>query len=175
MFFQGGSSNRPFYYLIEQTLIFPETLFSPRTHTNFPGGSFFSLNRYSFSRKPYLVLKHLRFSRFIIGKKFFKKRQEFYTPVTQQRLLIKISQGTNLKIFQDFQAEKLTNIVFNYNPQHTLSQHKHRPSFLHCLLFFYGFSCRLHPPENLLSLSENRDFHSFSPLNILRGELTAFA
>ena len=34
---------------------------------------------------------------------------------------------------------------------------------------------RLHPPENLLSLSENRVFHSFSPLNILRGELTAFA
>ena len=56
-------TDRPFYYLIEQILIFPETLFSPRTHTNFPGASFFSSNRYSFSRKPYLVLKHLRFSR----------------------------------------------------------------------------------------------------------------
>ena len=65
MFFQGGSicsSNRP-YYLIEQILISQKPLFSPRTHTNFPGASIFSSNRYSFSRKPYLVLEHLRFSR----------------------------------------------------------------------------------------------------------------
>ena len=38
-------------------------LFSPRTHTNFPGASIFSSNRYSFSRKLYLVLEHIRFSR----------------------------------------------------------------------------------------------------------------
>ena len=65
MFFQGGSicsSNRP-YYLIEQILISQKPLFSPRTHTKFPGASIFSSNRYSFSRKPYLVLEHLRFSR----------------------------------------------------------------------------------------------------------------
>ena len=65
MFFQGGSicsSNRS-YYLIEQILIFPETLFNPRTHTNFPGASIFSSNRYLFSRMLYLVLEHIRFSR----------------------------------------------------------------------------------------------------------------
>ena len=41
------SSNRPFY-LIKQILIFPcpETLISPQTHTNFPGASIFSSNRY---------------------------------------------------------------------------------------------------------------------------------
>ena len=49
------SSNR---YLFSQ-----KPLFSPRTHTNFPGASIFSSNRYSFSRRPYLVLEHLRFSR----------------------------------------------------------------------------------------------------------------
>ena len=38
-------------------------LFSPRTHTNFPGASIFSSNRYSFSRKLYLVLEHIQFSR----------------------------------------------------------------------------------------------------------------
>ena len=50
-------------YLIEQILILPENLIGPRTHTNFPGASIFSSNRYSVSRKPYLVLEHLRFSR----------------------------------------------------------------------------------------------------------------
>ena len=66
MFFQGGSIcswNTP-YYFIEQILIFPEILiFSPRIHTNFPGASIFSSNRYSFSRKPYLILEHIQFSR----------------------------------------------------------------------------------------------------------------
>ena len=40
-----------------------KSLFSPRTHTNFPGASIFSLNRYYFSRKPYLVLEQILFSR----------------------------------------------------------------------------------------------------------------
>ena len=60
-----------FYLFVEQTLLshrtdtnFPRNpYFSPRTHTHFPGASIFSSNRYSFSRKPYLVLEHLRFSR----------------------------------------------------------------------------------------------------------------
>ena len=66
MFFEGGSIcslNRPI--LSHRTDInFPiKFFFSPRTHTNFPGASIFSSNRYSFSRTPYLVLEHLRFSR----------------------------------------------------------------------------------------------------------------
>ena len=74
--FQEGYSkrhvfSRRFYLFVEQTLLshrtdtnFPRNpYFSPRTHTNFPGASIFSSNRYSFSRKPYLVLEHLRFSR----------------------------------------------------------------------------------------------------------------
>ena len=91
--FQGLSNryvfSRRVYLLVEQTLlshrtieqilIFPETLISFRTHTNFseasifssiryqfsnfPGASIFSSNRYLFSRKPYLVLKHISFSR----------------------------------------------------------------------------------------------------------------
>ena len=74
--FQGGLSkrhvfSRRFYLFVEQTLLshrkdtnFPRNpKFSPRTHTNFPGASIISSNRYSFSRKPYLVLEHLRFSR----------------------------------------------------------------------------------------------------------------
>ena len=74
--FQEGLSkrhvfSRRFYLFVEQTLLshrtgtnFPrKPLFSPRTHTNFPGASIFSSNRYSFSRKPYLVLEHLRFFR----------------------------------------------------------------------------------------------------------------
>ena len=45
---------------IEQILIFPETticylVLKLKTQTNFPGASIFSSNRYSFSRKPYLV------------------------------------------------------------------------------------------------------------------------
>ena len=59
MFFQGDSIcslKRP-YFLFEQILI------TPPTHTNFPGASIFSSNRYPFSRKPYLVLEHIRFSR----------------------------------------------------------------------------------------------------------------
>ena len=74
--FQEGLSkrhvfSRRFYLFVEQTLLSHRTdinisqkpLFSPQTHTNFPGASIFSSNRYSFSRKPYLVLEHLRFSR----------------------------------------------------------------------------------------------------------------
>ena len=34
-----------------------------RSHTNFPGASIFSSNRYSFSRKPCLVLEHIQISR----------------------------------------------------------------------------------------------------------------
>ena len=41
------SSNRPYYL--------------HRTDNNFPGASIFSLNRYSFFKKPYLVLKHIIF------------------------------------------------------------------------------------------------------------------
>ena len=63
--------SRRFNLFVEQTLLshrtdtnFPRNpYFSPRTHTNFPGAFIFSSNRYSFSRKPYLVLEHLRFSR----------------------------------------------------------------------------------------------------------------
>ena len=79
MFFQEGSicsSNRT-CYLIEQILIFPETLiyflntykFSRRLYflieqdIDFPGASIFSSNRNSFSRKSYLVLEHIIFSR----------------------------------------------------------------------------------------------------------------
>ena len=66
MFFPGGS-----IFFVEQTLlshrtriqIFQEPLFSLRTDINFPGASIFSSNRYSFSRKPYLVLEHIQFSR----------------------------------------------------------------------------------------------------------------
>ena len=58
--------SRKFYLFVEQTLlshqrdssklVFPETLISPQTHTNFQGASIFSSNRYSFSRKPYIQL-----------------------------------------------------------------------------------------------------------------------
>ena len=74
--FQEGLSkkyvfSRRFCLFVEQSLLshrtgtnFPrKPLFSSRTHTNFPGASIFSSNRYSFSRKSYLVLEHLRFSR----------------------------------------------------------------------------------------------------------------
>ena len=74
--FQEGLSkrhvfSRRFYLFVEQTLLSHRTdinisqkpLFSPRTHTKFPGASIFSWNRYSFSRKLYLVLEHIRFSR----------------------------------------------------------------------------------------------------------------
>ena len=74
--FQEGLSkkhvfSRRFCLFVEQSLLshrtgtnFPrKPLFSPRTHTNFPGASIFSSNRYSFSRKSYLVLEHVRFSR----------------------------------------------------------------------------------------------------------------
>ena len=74
--FQEGLSkrhvfSRRFYLFVEQTFLshrtdtyFPRNpYFSPRTHMNFPGASILSSNRYSFSRKPYLVLEHLRFSR----------------------------------------------------------------------------------------------------------------
>ena len=66
--FQEGLSNRP-YYLIQQILIFPETIFLvleffrslyffiEHNYINFPGTSFSSSNRYSFSRKPYVVLE----------------------------------------------------------------------------------------------------------------------
>ena len=65
--FQGSSicsSNRP-YYLIEQILIFPETLILVLEHIRIFQEPLFShrTDRYSFSRKPYLVLEHLRFSR----------------------------------------------------------------------------------------------------------------
>ena len=63
--------SRRFHLFVKQTLLsyrtdnnFPRNpYFSPRKHTNFPGASIFSSNRYSFSRKPYLVLEHLRFFR----------------------------------------------------------------------------------------------------------------
>ena len=63
--------SRRFYLFVEQTLLSHRTdinisqkpFFSPRTHTHFPGASIFSSNRYSFSRKPYLVLEHIQFSR----------------------------------------------------------------------------------------------------------------
>ena len=66
--------SRKFYLFVRQTLLSHQTdtnfpsnpyynLYIPQTHTNFPGASIFSSNRYSFSRKPYLVLEHIRFSR----------------------------------------------------------------------------------------------------------------
>ena len=52
-------SNKP-YYLIGQILIVPETLIiSPRTHTNFPGASIFSSNRYQFSRNLYFFIEQI--------------------------------------------------------------------------------------------------------------------
>ena len=51
------SSNRP-YYLIEQILIFPETLISPQTHTNFPIPLFSHRTDFNFPGSP-LVLEHI--------------------------------------------------------------------------------------------------------------------
>ena len=49
IFFYLHSSNRP-HYLIEQIQFSKKPLFRLRTHTNFPGASIFSSNRYQFSR-----------------------------------------------------------------------------------------------------------------------------
>ena len=70
------SSNRP-YYLIEQILIFltnpylvlehilifQEPLFSHRTDTHFSRKPYLVLEHLRFSRRPYLVLEHIQFSR----------------------------------------------------------------------------------------------------------------
>ena len=61
MFFE---QTRIFHIFSRRDTNFPRNpYFSPRTHTNFPGATIFSSNRYSFSRKPYLVLEHILFSR----------------------------------------------------------------------------------------------------------------
>ena len=65
-FFPGATFlwfSRRVHLFLEQTWIFQESLSVRRTHTNFPGASILSPIRYSFSRKPYLILKHIQFSR----------------------------------------------------------------------------------------------------------------
>ena len=51
------------YLVLEHICIFQGLLIFYRTYTNFPGASVFSSNRYSFSRKPYLVLELILLSR----------------------------------------------------------------------------------------------------------------
>ena len=53
-------SQKPLFSL--RTLIFRYLLFSHGADINFPRAFIFSLNRYSFSRKSYLVFKHILFS-----------------------------------------------------------------------------------------------------------------
>ena len=62
--------SRRVHLFVEQTCFFPgdanfsRNPFLVLEHTNFPGASIFSSNRYHlFSRKPYLVLQHIFFSR----------------------------------------------------------------------------------------------------------------
>ena len=63
MCFQGGSicsSNRPLF-----------------RSSNFPGASIFSSNRYSFSRKPYLVLEHIFFPDPYASNRYFVNRSRW--------------------------------------------------------------------------------------------------
>ena len=62
-FLRGFNKNSCFFKEIQSVCrtdhIISSDRLCPQTHTNFPGGSIFPSNRYSFSRKPYLVFKHI--------------------------------------------------------------------------------------------------------------------